>query len=262
MSEGTLELAVHCGVAHVLVQHSGKFNAMSRLMWRELRIVFEAIQGNDAVRCVLVRGAGGHFCAGGDISEYPKFRFDPGSLRDFHERDVWVGLRAMLDCDVPVVAQIEGNCIGAGLEMACCCDLRIAGNSARFGAPIARLGFPMAPKEAQLVARELGLSLARQMLLSAAVVEAGPLLATGFLTQVVDDHLVPEVALSVAQGIALLAPQAARMNKRTLRALCEPGPASSAEPGVTTALAAYDYAASAEHVEGIEAFMQKRSPVF
>ncbi len=259
MSAGTVELAVCSGIAHVLVQNSGKFNAMSRLMWRELKRVFGSVHTNDEVRCVLIQGADGHFCAGGDISEYPKFRFDPGSLRDFHENDVWGGLQAMLDCDVPIVAQIEGNCIGAGLELACCCDLRIAGSSARFGAPIARLGFPMAPREAQLVARELGLSLARQMLLGAAVLDAVPLLATGFLSQVIEDRLLPEVALSVAQGITMLAPRAARMNKQTLRALCDPDLAALGE---VSGGSAYDYAASAEHQEGVAAFTQKRRPVF
>jgi enoyl-CoA hydratase/carnithine racemase len=255
-----VELAVHGGIAHVLVQHSGKFNAMSRLMWRELSHVFASVQASDEVRCVLIRGADGHFCAGGDISEYPHFRFDPLLLSDFHENDVWGGLQAMLGCDVPIVAQIEGNCFGAGLEMACCCDLRIAGGSARFGAPIARLGFPMAPREAQLVARELGLSLARQLLLGAAVLDPTSLLATGFLSRVVEDQALPEAALSLAQSIAALAPRAARMNKQTLRALCEP--VSTASLGASSADVAYAYAASAEHQEGVGAFLQKRSPVF
>jgi enoyl-CoA hydratase len=71
------------------------------------------------------------------------------ALRAFHEDDVWGGLQAMLDCDVPIVAQIEGNCMGAGVEIASCCDIRIAGATAKFGAPIAKLGFPMAPREAR-----------------------------------------------------------------------------------------------------------------
>jgi enoyl-CoA hydratase/carnithine racemase len=260
MSAGTVKMTVQSGIGHVRVRHSGKFNAMSRRMWSELRRVFHSVQANDEVRCVLLQGADGHFCAGGDITEYPGFRFDPGRLREFHEDDVWGGLQAMLDCDVPIVAQIEGNCIGAGLEMACCCDLRIAAESARFGAPIARLGFPMAPREAQLVARELGLGLARQMLLSAAVLDAAPLLASGFLSRVVEDTLLPATALLLAQGIAVLAPQAARMNKQTLRALCEP--ASTAQLSVSSGSEPYAYAASAEHQEGIGAFMQKRRPVF
>src|SRR5262245_11169474 len=102
---------------------------MSRAMWRELAAGFTAVQADPSVRCVLLRGADGHFCAGGDIAEYPGFRFVPEGLRAFHEEEVWGGLSAMLECDVPIVAQIEGACMGGGLEIACCCDIRVASAS-------------------------------------------------------------------------------------------------------------------------------------
>jgi enoyl-CoA hydratase/carnithine racemase len=152
----------------VTLSYRAKFNAMSRAMWRELAEVFGRVQASDAWRCVLLQGEGGHFCAGGDIAEYPDFRFDAAQLRAFHEDDVWGGLSAMLDCDVPIVAAIAGNCMGAGMEIASCCDIRVAADDAKFGAPIAKLGFPMAPREAQLVARVAGELTAREMLLEAA----------------------------------------------------------------------------------------------
>ena len=100
---------------------------MSRGMWLKLREVFSALQLRTDLCCVLVRGESGHFCAGGDISEYAAFRFEEASLRYFHETEVWGGLQAMLDCNLPIVAQIEGNCMGAGVEIASCCDIRVAG---------------------------------------------------------------------------------------------------------------------------------------
>lgn len=243
------------GVAYVTLSYPKRFNAMSRAMWRDLRAVFERIQGMPDLRCVLVAGDGAHFCAGGDISEYPGFRFQEPSLREFHEQEVWGALSAMLACDVPMVALIEGNCMGAGVEIASCCDIRLAAESARFGAPIAKLGFPMAPREAALVAREVGLSTARQMLLEAAVFSAPDMLQRGFLSRVVADVDVRELTLASVQRICQLAPQAARLNKQTLRALLsEPSPALLAT--------AYDYAASAEQREGITAFLEKRSPAF
>jgi enoyl-CoA hydratase/carnithine racemase len=208
------------------------------------------------VRAVRVAGEGGHFCSGGDIAEYTDFRFHTDGLRDFHENDVWGGLSAMLACDLPLVAQIEGHCMGAGLEIASCCDIRLAGQGARFGAPIAKLGFPMAPREAELVARELGLSTARQMLLEAAVLDAPTLLARGFLHSVVPDADVPTEALERVRRITRLSPQAARLNKQTLRALSAGASAEGLLP------AAYDYADSAEHREGIAAFLSKRPPLF
>ena len=255
------------GVALVTLSHPGKFNAMSRSMWRGLRAGFVQLQNTGGVRCVLVRGEGGHFCAGGDISEYAGFRFEEHSLRAFHEDEVWGGLQAMLDCDVPIVAQIDGNCMGAGVEIASCCDIRIASAAARFGAPIARLGFPMAPREAQLVMREAGALTAREMLLEAAVLDAPLMLQRGFVTRVVDAGQCAAEALASARRIAALAPAAARMNKQTIRALNKPLATEGRSHDAMYSIAdvvqdAYRYADSPEHREGIQAFVEKRKPDF
>lgn len=255
------------GLALVTLSHPGKFNAMSRSMWRELLAGFVQLHNTPGVRCVLVRGEGGNFCAGGDISEYAAFRFEEHSLRAFHEEEVWGGLQAMLDCDVPIVAQIDGNCMGAGMEIASCCDIRIASDAARFGAPIARLGFPMAPREAQLVLREAGALTAREMLLEAAVLDAPQMLQRGFLNRVLPAAQCAPEALATAQRIAGLAPGAARLNKQTIRALNRPlAPADNAPEAIHSIASivqgAYGYADSPEHREGIAAFVEKRKPVF
>jgi enoyl-CoA hydratase/carnithine racemase len=264
---GTIQFEQQSGVARVTISHAVRFNAMSRLMWRELRSVFERIQRSTDVRCVVIGGENGNFCAGGDISEYADFRFQEATLRDFHENDVWGGLQAMLDCDVPIVAQIEGNCMGAGVEIASCCDIRLAGVGAKFGAPIARLGFPMAPREAALVAREAGLLAARQMLLEAAIFSATDMKAAGFLSRVLADDQLAAEAQATARRIAALAPQAARLNKRTIRALNSPlDPVEYAQEAINTRAdlldKTYAYADSAEHREGVQAFLEKRKPAF
>jgi len=245
---GEIRLTAEGPIAFVTLSHPGKLNAMSRTMWRELRAVFARLHAGSECRCAVVRGEGGAFCAGGDISEYPSFRFDEEALRGFHEEDVWGGLAAMLACDLPIVAQIEGACMGAGLEIASCCDIRIAGETAKFGAPIAKLGFPMAPREAQVVARAVGELTAREMLLEAAVLAAAEMKSRGFLNRVTADVDVATQALASAQRIAALSPQAARLNKQTLR-----GDSSDH---------AYRYADSAEHREGIAAFLEKRPSRF
>ncbi|MEN9396980.1 MAG: hypothetical protein RLZ81_1510 [Pseudomonadota bacterium] len=264
---GSIDFEQTAAVGCVTISHPGKFNAMSRAMWRELRSVFEAAQASASLRCVVVRGRDGHFCAGGDISEYAAFRFEESSLREFHEGEVWGALQAMLACDVPIVAQIEGHCMGAGVEIASCCDIRIAGESARFGAPIAKLGFPMAPRETELVMREAGALTARQLLLEAAVLGAQEMRERGFLSRVLADGLVAGDALGTATRVAKLAPQAARLNKRTIRALSM---RSSESPHANDAIKtvaygvhdAYAYASSAEHREGVTAFIDKRQPRF
>jgi enoyl-CoA hydratase/carnithine racemase len=258
--------AAGLGVVRVTLRHEGRLNAMSRAMWRQLRSVFESIQRSTDARCVLVEGAGQAFCAGGDISEYPAFRFDAAQLRDFHEGDVWGGLSAMRDCDVPIVARIAGACMGAGVEIASCCDIRIAEAGARFGAPIAKLGFPMAPREAALVAGAVGDATARQMLLEAATFGAAEMAQRGFLSRVVDAGRLEAEAMGAALRIAALAPGAARMNKQTLRAFqAQNMPVAldnAAQEATKTIVDPYAYADSAEHREGIAAFLEKRAPVY
>lgn len=239
-------------VTRVTLDRADKLNAMTRAMWRDLRAAFVAIQGDARVRCVLVRGAGNHFCAGGDIAEYPGFRFDESELRRFHEDEVWGALSAMLDCDVPLIACIEGVCMGAGVEIASACDIRVGADTARFGAPIARLGFPMAPREAALVRGATGEMTARSMLLAAEVFPASHMATHGFLTHLISAADLDAVTAALATRVADLAPQAARLNKQTLRAF---------KSGVRVD-SPYAYADSAEHREGITAFIAKRKPLF
>lgn len=240
------------GVTTVTLNRADKLNAMTRGMWRALRATFLAIQADVQVRCVLVRGAGNHFCAGGDIAEYPSFRFDEAALRHFHEEEVWGALSAMLECDVPLIACIEGVCMGAGVEIASACDMRVGADTARFGAPIARLGFPMAPREAALVCRAAGEMTARAMLLAAEVFPASHMATHGFLTHLTTAADLDSATADLARRVADLAPQAARLNKQTLRALKSGAEADSP----------YAYANSAEHREGITAFIDKRKPLF
>ncbi len=252
-----LQPADAAGVARVCISHPGKLNALSTAMWHELRAIFDALNKvEDAPRVVLVHGEGGHFAAGGDIEEFPSFRFDEQRLRHFHEEAVAPALRAMLDCDIPIVAQIDGACVGGGLEIAACCDLRICGRASRFGIPIARLGFPLAPSEAQIVARVLGPTLLRELLIEARLLGAGEALARGIVNRVVDDAAVAAEALAACTRIAALSPQAQRLNKRSLRQLAEGGPSSAQRHDH------FSYADSPEHREGLAAFAEKRPARF
>ena len=241
-------------LATVTLSNPARMNAMTRIMWRQLREVFLELSKRTDLRCVLVQGAGDHFCAGGDISEYPAFRFDPTSLMHFHEVEVWGGLQAMLDCPLPILALVRGNCMGAGLEIASCCDLRLGAASSVYGAPIARLGFPMAPREATLVQAAVGAATASAMLLAAESFDAAHMLHCGFLAWSAPDEIVQAKADALLARMLLLSHQAARLNKQVL---------SQARPAQgPTPASAYAYAASPEHHEGVQAFLDKRRPDF
>jgi enoyl-CoA hydratase/carnithine racemase len=247
------------GVARVVLANPGKLTAIDIAMWRELRTLFETLQALPAAqapRAVIVSGADGQFASGGDIVEFASFRFDEARLHDFHEHIVWPALQAMLDCDLTLFAQIDGACIGGGLEIAACCDIRICGESSRFGAPIARLGFPMAPRELRLLTRLAGAAALREMLLEARLSDAQRAWQLGLVHSVVADDAVAAHTLQRARHAAVLSPQAARINKRTLRQLGAGG------PSIDEHRAHFSYAASAEHREGVTAFIEKRSPQF
>jgi enoyl-CoA hydratase len=268
---GTLELNQEGAVAVLSIKHSARRNAMTRQMWRDLSTL--TLQLGSDVRCLIVRGEGEHFCAGGDISEYPSFRFNETSLAQFHEEEVAPGLDALLSLDIPVLASIDGQCMGGGVEIACCADIRIASTRAMFGAPIAKLGMPMAPRELQLVTRVAGEASVREMLLEARVFDAATLHARGFVQRLCAPERVHQEALETAQRMAALSPQAAKLNKQTIRAIFKlnmPTAGVFINKYATKNIAtddsndapAYAYANSAEHREGIQAFLEKRTPKF
>lgn len=246
------------GIARLVIANPGKLNALDTAMWRELRARAEALQAAAAPpRVVIVQGEGASFVAGGDIAEFPDFRFDATTLAQFHEELVAPALWSLLACDVPLVAQIQGACVGGGLEIAACCDLRLCGQGSRFGVPIARLGFPMAPAEIEIVARVIGETVLRELLLEARVLDADEARERGLVTRVVADSAVAAEALAAARRIAELSPQAMRLNKQALRRFAQGAPSQRAEREPH-----YAYAPSDEHREGLAAFNEKRPARF
>lgn len=246
-------------IARVTIANVGKANAIDISMWRELQTVFEHLQAlpePQAPHAVIVSGEGGQFASGGDILEFVKFRFDEEALYNFHEHIVAPALQAMLNCDIVLLAQIDGACIGGGLEIAACCDIRICGEASRFGVPIARLGFPMAPSEMQMLSRVIAAPTMREMLLEARVFDAASALRVGLVHSVVPDPQVGASTLQRAQALSHLSNQAARLNKRCLRQIADGGltPAQLREH--------FSYADSPQHREGINAFIEKRVPRF
>jgi enoyl-CoA hydratase/carnithine racemase len=247
-------------IERVVISHPGKHNAISVAMWGELQRVFETLQARpaeDAPRVVMVCGEGEAFAAGADIGEFPRFRFQEASLRAYHEATIAPALDAVLACDIPLVAQITGPCEGGGLEIAACCDLRLCEPASRFGVPIARLGFPMAPAEVEIVSHALGQTLLRELLVEARLLGAAEAHARGVVTRVVEADALEAEVRRVALNIAQLSPQAMRLNKRVLRAFARP---AFSEPEARAAH--YAYADSDEHREGLQAFLEKRPARF
>ncbi|AXA79209.1 enoyl-CoA hydratase/isomerase family protein [Achromobacter xylosoxidans] len=244
-------------LARVTLSHPGRLNAITVGMWRELRDVFTRIAADDDVRCVIVRGEGGNFAAGADIREFPVERADAAGVQRYHREVLAPALQAVAQCPHPVVAQIEGVCVGGGLEIACQCDLRIAGESARFGVPINRLGFPMAPDEMRGLLALAGRAATLAILLEGRVFGAAEARDLGLLTRIVADADVAAQALRSAERICQGAPLAARINKRLSARLAQGGALTEAEYQDY-----FSYADSRDHKEGVRAFLAGVDPHF
>jgi enoyl-CoA hydratase len=238
--------------ATVTLHNDGKQNAITVSMWRELRAAFERLSQDKLLNLIVIKGAGEHFAAGADISEFPEFRFDAARLREYHEKVIAPALHVIWQCDTPVVAAIRGSCLGGGLEIAACCDLRIACFDAVFGAPIAKLGFAMAPLELHAVARAFGLAATREMLLTAALWDAPRALARELVSSV-HEAIEFEVTIeAIRSAYRILSSESLRVNKRNLRTLAD---ANFQLPTLN-----FDYDAlanSAEHRAAIHAFLAK-----
>lgn len=257
-SGGTVQIEREGLIATVTISNPGKRNCLTVAMWHSLTAAFSQLSSENDLRCVVIRGAAGEgFAAGADISEFETVRRTRAQVEYFHENVVYKALKSIDECPVPVVAMIEGACVGGGLEIASVCDLRISGHSAQFGVPINILGFPLAPAEMQWLYRLVGPAVTAELVFEGVILNADQALAKGLLSRVVDDQRVVEAAMSCAHRIARGAPLAARANKRQLRHLM-----SGASFQLEDRLPSYAFADTDDYRVGIQAFQNKTSPVF
>ena len=246
-------------IATVRLSNPGKLNALTVSMWQELARAMDALSADERLRCVVLRGAGSEaFAAGADIAEFATARDNAGQGKVYHRQYVHGALKAVGECRHPTVAMIHGPCVGGGLEIACMCDLRIAGRSGRFGVPISRLGFAIAYDELTAVLPLTGRAVAMEILLEGRIWEAREALGKGLLTRVVDDARLEEEAYAAARRIADGAPLANRWHKRFVRRLV-PQPAPLTEAEIEDNFA---YFATEDYRIGMRAFAEKRKPEF
>ena len=246
-------------IATVVLSNPGRLNALTVSMWQELKRTLDALSAEDSLRCVVLRGAGSEaFAAGADIAEFATARDNAGQGKVYHRQYVHGALKAVGECRHPTVAMIHGPCVGGGLEIACMCDLRIAGRSGRFGVPISRLGFAIAYDELAAVLPLTGRAVALEILLEGRIWEAREALGKGLLTRVVDDARLEEEAYAAARRIAAGAPLVNRWHKRFVRRLA-PRPAPLTESEIEDNFA---YFATEDYRIGMRAFAEKRKPEF
>lgn len=244
-------------IATVVLNRPDKLNAMTLEMWLRLGEAMRALEADDAVRCIVLCGAGEKaFAAGADIAEFTKTRANAKQAKEYGGQIAGTML-AVAHCRHPTVALIHGACVGGGLEVASQCDMRIAGASARFGVPIKNLGLVVAYDEMAGLIALAGRAVALEILLEGRVFGAEEALAKGLVNRVVPDDRVDEETNATARRIAEGAPLVARWHKKFAHRLADPRPLSEQE--YDESYACFD---TEDFREGSAAFVAKRKPQF
>lgn len=247
------------GVVTVTLDNPARANALDAEHAAALREAVAGLGDDRSARCVVLTGAGRAFCSGADLGRFREQ--DTGGV--LGRREMLAGYyRAFLDVrdlPMPTVAAVNGPAIGAGLNLALCCDIRIAGAAARFGATFTRLGIHPGGGATYMLTRLLGPALAAELLFSAALVDGERAAAIGLANRVVPDAELQAAVLELARRIAANAPAVVRATKRALRVALDADLAASLEVEGLAQAASQESGTAAE---GWAAFREKRAPSF
>ena len=244
-------------IATVVLNRAEKLNALTRGMWASLGDTVEQLSADDALRCVIIRGAGEKsFSPGNDIAEFAHARSNKAQAIEYG-KVMHRTADVLANCRHPLIAQIHGICVGGGLEIAALCDLRICGESSRFGAPIKNLGLVMAYAEMAPLVRLVGPSIALEILLEGRIFDAAEAKEKGLVTRVVPDDQVAVEVRAAAQRIADGAPLVARWHKKFARNLASGKPLGDADLDEC-----FDCFDTEDFRIGYAAFLAKQKPAF
>lgn len=240
-----------------LVLDDPPLNLVSHQLTLELRAALGQLAAAAGVRAVVVAGTGERaFCAGSDIHEFESLRGRVAEEKLLLEKLVY---RQLAELPMPTIAAIEGDALGGGLELALCCDLRLAAETARLGMPEVRLAVLPGSGGTQRLPRIVGLARAKELILTGRIVDAAEAERIGLINRVVAPGAALAEARTIATEIADRGPLAVREAKRLIdRALDV-----KLDAGLAAELEASERIFSTEDmVEGAQAFLAKRPPVY
>jgi enoyl-CoA hydratase len=251
--------SVENGIGWITFNHPERRNAMSLDMWQGLGIAAEAFERDPQVRVVVLQGAGGKaFVSGADISEFEQHRADAAQKKTYDEIAArgHAGLSAL---SKPLVAMIQGYCVGGGLAIALAADVRFVSADAGFAIPAARLGLGYDYRGIAALARLVGPSAAKDILFSARFLQADEALRLGLVNFVADAAQLEEQVRQYAARIADNAPLTVHAAKRALQLFERYADAQDSGETAALVLRCFD---SEDYKEGRRAFLAKRQPQF
>ena len=246
-------------VGHVVFNNPAKRNAVSLDMWDGFVGLLKDYEKDPDVRCVVVSGAGGKaFVSGADISKFESERAN-AEAQVRYDAISRQGYEALYDFAKPTIARITGYCIGGGMNLAACCDLRYCNEGARFGVPAARLGLGYGFMRIERLSRIVGLPRAMEFLFTAKQYSAQEAHAMGLVQGVAPDSELDALVAGITNAIAENAPLTLALAKAAAREIAKPESKQDHQRLAKMAEACFD---SDDYKEGRRAFMEKRKPTF
>ncbi len=257
-----LLLSIEGGVAVLTLNRPERLNALTRAMLSDMRTHLAAIAEDPEIGCVVLTGSGRAFCSGGDVrvqaANAGKSELSPEQRAD-QLRASMEASRLLHDMPKPTIAMVNGVAAGAGMSLALACDLRIGGESARMTTAFAKVGLSGDYGGTYFLTQLVGPSKARELYLTAEVLDASRLFALGLLTKIVPDGALVAETMTIARQFASGPRVAYRYIKRNMK-VAEEGSLSDALD--SEAFGMLRCRETADHAEAARAFVEKRAPVF
>lgn len=259
MGYETLIVETSGAIATITMHRPDARNALDITMRQELLLALDEIERDEGARVLVLTGAGGHFCAGGDVKTMRDGTYTAATARervDMLNRFI-VRLVAF---PRPTIAMVDGFAVGAGCNLALCCDLVVASERARFGEVFARIGLVPDGGGTYLLSRVVGLARAKELIFTADIIDAAEALRLGMVNRVVPVADLLTATRALADKIAAGPPLALRMAKELVNRAAA---SSDLETALNLEALSQSLAITSEdHREGVTAFFEKRPPKF
>jgi enoyl-CoA hydratase/carnithine racemase len=250
----------HAGhVGHLIFNNPAKLNAVSLDMWEKAFAVLEGFAADPKIRAVVVSGTGGRaFVSGADISKFESERASAEAAARYNATSL-KAYDALYNFPKPTIAKITGYCIGGGMNLAVCCDLRFCNEAAKFGIPAGKLGLGYGFTPIKRASEIIGLSRALEMIYTARQFTAAEAQSMGLVNRVLADADLDEAVAETCAQIAANAPLTIALAKASAREIGKTGGEPDLAKLAAMSKACFD---SADYAEGRKAFMEKRTPKF
>jgi len=222
MTEPKLLIERHGPIALITLNDAATRNALSPDLVDALTRFLAGANGDEGLACIVLTGAGEGFCSGGNVKDMqrgadPMFTGSPHQMQEAFRTGIQAIPRVFHTLDVPAIAAVNGAAVGAGCDLACMCDIRIASADVKFAESFLRVGLVAGDGGAWLLPRVVGYPRALEMAITCRAIEAEEARSWGLVTHVVERDALVETALNLARTIAAFPPRSIRLNKRLIR---------------------------------------------